>query len=459
MPLVNFDKPSGGIVVPSPTAQDPVEVPVISTSDALYKGIAVDNRVTPIASLMSHLSGAAWTVNYFSQVITTDSSLGGQRPTSAPVNQQYRKIEKLVMRVTDPLALNQNPDTKVMNYSGKSVVHSFIPNEGDMFIASIGNGTLVSFRVLSSEKKSVFKEAAFEITYEVGTEDPAYLADLETKVVETLVWREEMLPLGGSPVILKSHDELLDQAANTVKVILRQYFDRFFNREYSTLIVPGQTLSVYDPFLVTFMTQMLSSDDCIEMIRMKVLNVKDDPVYLQNNFWKALANQDEIYLESGFTRAGITETWRFDTNPFFSGIKFTGVQLAVYPKDPTAGIQGVVTENVKELSDTYALVPSAGGDLTMFEDSNTGALPNNTNAPNLYRVTFDDYYVLSQNFYDQTTQQSTLEAMVRQHLQREAIDLEALMLTARAFNKWGLVEQFYYTPIVLALIRGGRFTS
>jgi hypothetical protein len=456
MPLVQLSNSS--IIVASPTAQNPVEVPVVHVSDPKYNGITVDTRWTPESALLTHLAGAAWTVQYFSQVINTDSGLGGHRPTSAPVHQQYRKIEQLIIRVADALTLSQNPETKVMTYSGRGLVHSFIPNEGDMFTATIGDGSMAIFRVLSSEKKAIFKQAAYEIAYEVSTDDVHYVEDLESKVVETLVWREELVPYGESPVILKSRDELLAQAANINKIILRQYFDRFFSTEYSTLIVPGQNLALYDPYLATFMTQMLSSDDCIEMIRMKLLNVKDDPVYLQNNLWKALAYQDELHLESGFQRMGITETFKFEPNPFFSGIRFTGIPWVVYPKDPTPGIQGVVSEQVKSQS-TFALAASVGGELTMFEDSNTGALPTNVDAPNLYRVTFDDYYVLSQNFYDKTVAQSTLEVMVRQHLKREAIDLVALMNTAKAVNKWGLVEQFYYTPIVLALIRGGKFAS
>jgi hypothetical protein len=460
MPLVNPNKPSS-IIVSSPTAQNPVPLPIMASEDPKFQGVAVDNRYTPRAALLTHLAGYAWTVDYFSQVIGTDSGLGGQRPTSGPVNQQYKKIEGLVMKVTQPLALTQDPATKQMNYTGRALMSGVVPNEGDMFKAEITGGAQASFRVLSSEKKSVYKEAAFEISYEVGTEDPVYLADLENKVVESLIWRSDLLIYGESPVILKEHDALLDDASNVVRALVRQYFTRFFSREYGTISLPEQTLPTYDPFLAKFITQMLTSDDCPEMIQMTVLNVRDDRVFEQNNLWKALAYQDEQYLSGGFTKAGVTEVWRFEVNPFFSGIKYSGMLLTVYPKDPTLGIIGVDSTNVKDLSEEYFLVPSTGGNTAMFEDQNTGALPSADASPipGLYRVTFDDYYVLSANFYNQTSTQSTLEVMVRKHLKRESIDLEALIKTAKVFDQWGLVEQFYYVPILLALLRGGKFSQ
>jgi hypothetical protein len=458
MPLMNPKKSVGSLVVANPTAQEPVQVPQLSTTSTSFEGVTVDTRWQSIESLMTHIAGSAWTVDYYSQVITTDSSLGGQRPTSSPLYQQYIKIEKLVMRVTEPLTLSQDPITKAMTYVGRAIVHAYIPNEADVFTAAIAGGTLAIFRVLSSEKKSVFQQTAYEIAYEVSTEDVDFVANLESKVVETRTWREELIPYGKSPVILKSADALLTDAQNLVQVVLPQYFDRFFSRDFSTLIVPQQQYAIYDPYLTVFMTQMLNSDDCIEMMKMKVLNVKEDPVYLQNNLWKALAHQDELYLQSGFTRAGITETGRFESNPFFSGIRFTAVPFVVYPKDPTVGIEGVITENIKPISDSYAMAASTGGSSNLFEDPNTGALPDVQGAPGLYHVTFDDYYVLSQNFYDQTQSQSVLESLVRQHLKREAIDLTQLINTAKMFNSWGLVEQFYYLPIILVLIRGAKFT-
>ncbi len=455
MPLIQSNKASG-LIRTDPVAQTPVPVPVIHVTNPGYKGIAVDQRWTPIVSMLQHISGSAWTVDYYSQVIDTDTSLGGQRPSSSPVYQQYRKIERLVVRVTAPLTQGQNPDTKAMTYVGKAVVHSFIPNDGDMFVADIGDGQSATFRIMTTTKMAVFKESVYEIEYEVGTTEEEFLLDLETKTVEHLVYRADKLVHGESPIILANHDALLDQANNVVQVILNQYFTRFFNQEYRTLLVPGQVRTVYDPFLVSFITKLLNTDDCLGMSRLKQLNMQEDGVYKHNSLWDAIANQDEVYLQGGFTRVGLAETASFEINPFFTGIRFTGVQLAVYPKDPMIGIHDVTETSIKSLSITE-LTPSIGGNTEMFEDANTGELPENAATPGLYHVTFDDYYVLSQNFYGETTTQSTLEVMTRNHIQRKALDLEALMNTAKSFSQWGLVEQFYYLPIVLALLRGGRF--
>ncbi len=161
MSLMNFDD-DNAIVSANPTSQQPTQVPVIHVTDPKYQGVTVDTRWTPRGTLLEHVSGFAWTVDYLSQVLGTDSSLGGFRPSSNPIHQQYTKIEALVMRVTQPLQAAQNPDTKVMGYQGKAVVGGFmIPNDGDCFIADIGTGASAYFKVLSTSKLAALKEATF----------------------------------------------------------------------------------------------------------------------------------------------------------------------------------------------------------------------------------------------------------------------------------------------------------
>lgn len=458
MALVNLDDDKS-VIQTSPTGQMPVEVPVIHVTDPKYNGVTVDNRWVPTSSLLQHVAGFPWTIDYYSQVVGTDSALGGQRPTSSPIHQQYTKITGLIVRVVEPLAVGQDPDDKSMTYIGKAIIGGFlIPNEGDMFTADIGTGAKATFRVMLSEKKAVFQEAVYEITYEIGTDDSEFIADLEEKVVRTLVYRADLHGRGGNPLIISDYNALLDEAQNVVQSILNQYFSRFFSTEFQTLIVPGQPKKVYDPYLVQFMLKLLTPEDTLHMQRLRQLNVQDDPVYKQNNLWQALLHQDELYLQGGFTRAGLIESIKLTNNAYFSGIRFSGVELVVYPVNPTVDIGGVVADDLKELAE-QDLVPSTGGNVNMFEDTNTGALPNNASIPGLYRVTFDDRYVLSQNFYGITNAQSVLEQMTRRFIKRETLDLRALMATAKAFNQWGLVEQFYYLPIVLTLIRCGKFNA
>jgi hypothetical protein len=72
---------------------------------------------------------------------------------------------------------------------------------------------------------------------------------------------------------------------------------------------------------------------------------------------------------------------------------------------------------------------------------------------NLYPVTVDDYYVLSANFYNNTNTQSTLETAVTAYINNNQVDADQLYNTAKNFHTWGSLEQFYYLPIVMTLIR------
>ena len=77
-----------------------------------------------------------------------------------------------------------------------------------------------------------------------------------------------------------------------------------------------------------------------------------------------------------------------------------------------------------------------------------------TGVPSVYPVLRDDYYVLGADFYNQTTTQSVLEDAVSNYLLGDALDINSLSNTAKLFTRWGMLEQFYYVPILLTLIRG-----
>jgi hypothetical protein len=76
-------------------------------------------------------------------------------------------------------------------------------------------------------------------------------------------------------------------------------------------------------------------------------------------------------------------------------------------------------------------------------------------APQIRRVTVDDYYVLSQAFYEHTpeTKLSKLEALTMAALKGDAIDIRMLDLLCTHAPRWDNVERFYYFPILFTLLR------
>jgi hypothetical protein len=66
----------------------------------------------------------------------------------------------------------------------------------------------------------------------------------------------------------------------------------------------------------------------------------------------------------------------------------------------------------------------------------------------------DDYYVLSKAFYHgETGNQSQLELMVGDYLNDRALNQQTLLAFCDTWHAWPRLAMFYYTPIVLLLIR------
>jgi hypothetical protein len=69
-------------------------------------------------------------------------------------------------------------------------------------------------------------------------------------------------------------------------------------------------------------------------------------------------------------------------------------------------------------------------------------------------VLMDDYYVLSEAFYHNLDgQQSQLELCVKDYLYDRAINHQTLLAFCDTWHGWSRLAMYYYTPIVLILIR------
>lgn len=448
MPIVTA-KSHSGIITAEPTVLPVQPINTLRVADTRYKDVAVDTRWTPVSSLLRHVEGASWTVDYYSQILDRDSQLNGHQPTTSGVGQQYSKINALELKVTSTLAQSQDEETKTMSYSGSALVYSFlIPNEGDMFTADIGDGQTATFRITLSSKKSVFKESVYEIEYTIGTTDAAYLSDLENKVVKTFEYRRDFINYGQDPVIIQSDAKLLGALDAVYGALAEQYFPRFFNREYFTLTLPQQPESVYDPFLTDFVLSSFSSDDSPILAQVRDISVSEQKAMHLDNFWVALANKDLSRLTSGFTKTRLVSTRGFSDNPYLGSIRYTGLKQCVYPANPIAYHDIIPLTEAMPMSTSHVNY----GYALILPTAPTGA-PLPVTTPPIYSVLCDDFYVFSEAFYLQTANQSNLENLVSSFLKEEAIDLARLTNLAKLALKWNPLEQFYYTPIVLFLIR------
>lgn len=490
-----------------------VEQPNVVRSTPLEsKGIVVDTRYESKANLLTHVEGAPWNVNYYSQVLNADNAPIGQQPDRNAIYQQYMYIEMFELKVTQPLTSSQDPTTKEMTLTGTANVYPHvIPNRGDMFIADVGDGRTAIFKVTNCERKSIFKDTCYSIDYILINYTTKELrADLDSKIVKKFAFRSDFMDHGQSPMIVYSEVELIRKLEIYFKEIISVYFKSFFSNEYKTLIVPGQEAPIYDHFLVKAMKAFFNTWDCPDIKYVKLLNLDDDNNMKTLTIWDMLYDLNQGLLNYTAPTYGLVSSKLFTKDPMMEGIYHTGIRYVVYPdvswkdvdyelRDKTKPFAPLTLRHVPPRTNLAMFSPEYKKECTYCGDGDgftdlvipyneaktddnnvdptndgheVGDVHNDHNwdfsdvlgdvpdlqIPDIHLVTVDEFYVFARAFYLQQTDQkdpgmSKLECAVCQMLLKKKIDNSLLVYFCESYHSWGALERFYYIPILLMMIK------
>lgn len=445
-------------IVEETPSTPPVEQPnPIRIASPKFLGVTVDTRYEPATSLLTHIEGASWTVNYYSQVLDRDNALSGQNQDRDAVYQQYRLIQGLELKVTT--ALNQSQDTTTMEFkvSGQANVFpcGLTPNPGDMFIADGGDGRELVFEVMHSEQRSIYKDAAFIIDYDALNYSDTRIDDLNSKVVENLYYEADFLLHGQNPLISLPEKQLLNQLHTRFEEISAFYFERFMSREFRTLLLPGQDFAIYDPFLTKAVLSLFRDSNIPQLKYIRDLNVGQDDRYDSITVWDLLSSKRRNLFKGMVTKVGLANAGSFSIDPMMNSLRYSGVGFAVYPVD------GFLSEDTLRLNRCIPLsstpikrTASQLRDLfeLIYEVSLHGLVHPEMNAVNIVSETS---YVFSNAFYaNADVGQSALELLVQNYVDEKSYDLNNLMVKlANTYTSWAPLEQFYQLPFLLAIMR------
>lgn len=427
----------------------------IRVTDPHYKGIVVDTRYVPTTDLLTHVEGSSWTVDYYSQILDEDNGIAGQSVNKPAQFQQYWRVKQMEFKVTSPLVPLQDPSTKKMSYKGAANVYPvLIPNQGDMFIATLDDGRLAIFMITSSERKSFYKDSVYAIEYLM--QDYAVFErtkDLETKVIRTYEYVKDYLQAGQNPLVEAAEWQNLSKLHLRYDSMLTSYTKQFFSREFMTFLVPGQPYSTYDAWLTKAMQSMFETRDTPELLKMTVLNCDGDESMDVVTLWDILLQKDPAMLKFVNKQSGLVWVDRFTRNPMLNGIRWSGVMQVVYPLNPELTPDQELRGLIPMTNSTLVDVPSRAGSLDdLIAKVDLDGLPY-SKAPLIHPVLVDDYYVFSQAFYsDCTGDMSQLELCVKDYLAGRAINHQTLFAFCDTWHGWSRLAMYYYTPIVLLLI-------
>lgn len=450
------------LIEDTPSTPSPATTPTIQITPPKYRGVVVDTRYVPHSALLTHVEGSSWTINYYSQVVDDDNALSGQNLHRDAVYQQWRLIKGMELKVTTPLTTSQDTSTMAMSTTGSANVYPFlIPNVGDMFLADIADGREGVFRVSLSERRSIFKESCHFIEYHlIDYSTDERRADFNAKVVQTLNYMRDFLLHGQNPLVVEEDYAVIGKLQGAYFDLVDDYFRKFLSEEYKTLLIPGQPHPTYDPYLVKVMMSMFTPEDSHYVRQVRILNCDEDDNVEAECIWDALLRRNRRILKLAFRQTGLVYSYLFASNPMFNGIYHSGIQFVVYPKDPELSLDAETqfkkilapeklkptASHIKRLAD---LIPENVLDGLTGEGIQSGV----PTAPIIKNTGIDDFYVFSREFYERKDGQSRLELMVQDYLDEKALNNHVLLSFCNTYESWGLLEKFYYVPVVLILLR------
>lgn len=443
-----------------------VKVEPIAVAPTVRNSI-VDSRYSPVSSLLTNIEGSSWTVDYYSQVLDLDSESSDLQLNQQAVYQQYKLIQHLELKVQTELGYQQDDASRNVIVTGSATLYPGIkPNNGDIFIADIGDGRLGVFTITRTEKKAIFKDTCYQIDYTLRDYlTTEYKNDLAKKVVKSTVFVRDFIYHGQNPVLATSDFDQITALNAGYSNLLYQYLADFFSVEYQTLIVPNQANVTYDPFMVQALLTILDNTASNTIMRIRAMNVDGNVRYRENNLWTCLTRLNNDIRELCFHKAGLTPATLFKENAQFDGIYYSGIRDVVYPIDSSTlsvvDTQYCVTDPLiagrllpgiarsRELRRVLVTTELKGFHYAPVE------APIGIDAlPDIHPVNKGDYYVLSQAFYeDSPTGLSKLEHLALCALSGDTMDKAVLLHLVQTAKRWNNLERFYYIPILFILIK------
>lgn len=299
-----------------------------------YKDVQSDTRYESYRDLTIYLEGSTWIVDLYSRVINEDTENTSYDRSLHASLQNYRHIRGYELKVTQGLQKEYNSEKGKFIVTGAANVYpGFTLNVGDNFIAEIGEGKLGHFNIKEVTPKTIYKERAYSITYQmIDVVDDSYLRDLNKKVVETLVFVRDAVRYGCNPVYALDDYRLRETCINTYHGLSNYYIREFFYNQDSTICLGSSSINIYDPFVVRFFLAIVDSSEnpLVKQIRKHIVNTTYDKniltvfdALLDKDFWKLATADNEMSLISN-------KIFR-NHQPYAGGIAYTKLSKVIYP--------------------------------------------------------------------------------------------------------------------------------
>lgn len=438
-------------------------LPAFKPNPTAYKDIIVDTEFTNVGTILTAIEGMSWQTTWLSGIYNRDNAVSTLQTSRLEINQQFKRIYNYELKVTVPLPVNPefDPSNQEFTVRGEANLYPGMrPSLGDMFIASLLDGRVGLFQVSAPpEQRSIYLQTTYRIEYvlrEFMTTERA--KEIEDKVIEDYYFNKSFLDSGINPVITESSQKEYDKLKTSREGIPVYYLTKFFNKEFSSLIIPGQgSRVIYDPFLNSFISAIWSAENLGLFTGMDFLNVMDGSVREFRTVLNALLESSEPMMDLVETKIPVVATATFLADPYLRGVRYMSVPNVIYPNAESNYLAGYAETKLKVAPLVNGARRAQRVRFTLNQLYPTGNLIPNENGSSgntsIKDISIDDYYIFSEDFYGRRQEGlSNLESLVWQALNNKSIPAPLLISLFDEARGWDDLNQFYYIPILCALI-------
>jgi hypothetical protein len=414
-----------------------------------------------VNSLLKYVEGYPWTVNYYGQLVNDANTLEHVDPGMPALLQPYYHVSGMILQVSSPLSSNYDEASAVTTVTGSGVFPFGIhPNRGDAFIAAVDSGQDAIFVINSVVRKTHRKDSLYDVNYSLYgyvSANQGIVSTLESKVQERYFFNKDSNYFNRDLLITSEVKEARTRLVKYLRDSEQYYFSAFAQKDAGSVYIPGTEGAYYDPRLMEFISKTVSFDVLSQypffkyMYRDKYIN--------QSCFFDMLLNRNLAMVSSIHQQQGFVSSAATHNSSRFGSVFHAGVDYILYPKSPDQSKnidKFIYRDPIDAYATGYKTAKNYSVSALTIQTKNNELL---FIKPLLHTLFVDDYYIVSENFYNYVDNKnlyegiSFAELMIYKFLKSEAIALEDLVLLIQSYREWSLLHQFYLLPVIWLIIR------
>lgn len=408
------------------TKEEREETRVFRNQDDM-KTSTLFNKETKLDTIIKHIRGAKWEVDYFLQIRDINDEVQELDVNLAPTIQKYNRINKLLITVQTPIDQGE-----IKDITGEGIINAgFIPNVNDIILTTLLGGREALLMVTEVNTRSYNLHKAYYISYKLfmfldSDKGSVYYNDLINKTMKEYVYDKEHLLDYSAPVILSQDYKTKIELKHHIPDLIELYFSKFIYYEKYLHYLPTKASIYVDTLLTDFLFKITSTDDHPDMVKVNRIT-PDLHKELPYTIWTAIIKRDIKILKRCERKIG------FKYNPF-------GLKDALNHHINILGVNFIARKLLKD--ESFEEVHVIENELKDF--------PKDYQEP----ITGERMYVFSQAFYEQDrTKIGDLENLVLDYLEGKILSSEKLNKLIEECVYWNTRDQYYLIPILLVLIK------